>query len=168
MQSTELFNQYPLAPRTWDEMYDDGNVRLHYQNVFNFLLNIPGDELSKKEELAKKLFMSQGITFTVYSSGEGIEKIFPFDIIPRIIRQEEWSHIEKGIRQRLRALNVFLKDVYHHQFIIKDGVMPAKLIYSCPNFLRQMMHVDVPFDIYTHVAGIDLIRDHDGDFYVLE
>src|SRR4029079_11394784 len=91
-----------------------------------------------------------------------------FDIIPRIIRQEEWQHIENGIRQRLRALNIFLKDVYHQQFIIKDGIIPAKLIYSCPNFSREMMHVDVPFDIYTHISGIDLIRDHDGEYYVLE
>src|SRR5215207_6933862 len=131
MQSTELFNQYLQVHRTWDEMYDDGNVRLHYQNVFNFLLSIPGDELSKKEELAKTLFMSQGITFTVYSSGEGIEKIFPFDIIPRIITATEWDFIEKGIKQRLRALNLFLKDVYHQQFILKEGIVPVELIYSC-------------------------------------
>jgi len=114
------------------------------------------------------LFMSQGITFTVYSSGEGIEKIFPFDIIPRIIENREWKIIEAGIKQRLKALNIFLKDIYHLQFIIKDGIVPAKLIYSCPNFLREMVNVDVPFDIYTHIAGVDLIRDHDGSFYVLE
>ena len=168
MQSTELFNQYLQVPRTWDEMYDDGNVRLHYQNVFNFLLSIPGDELSKKEELAKKLFMSQGITFTVYSSGEGIEKIFPFDIIPRIITATEWDFIEKGIKQRLRALNLFLKDVYHQQFILKDGIVPVELIYSCPHYLREMQGVNIPYDIYVHIAGIDLIRDHDGTFYVLE
>ncbi len=112
--------------------------------------------------------MTQGITFTVYNSGEGIEKIFPFDIIPRIIMNNEWKHIEAGIKQRLMALNIFLKDIYHLQFIIKDGIIPAALIYSCPNFLREMMNVDVPFDIYTHIAGIDLIRDHDGSFYVLE
>jgi uncharacterized circularly permuted ATP-grasp superfamily protein len=168
MQSTELFNQYLQVPRTWDEMYDDGNVRLHYQNVFNFLLSIPGDELSKKEELAKKLFMSQGITFTVYSDGEGIEKIFPFDIIPRIITASEWDFIEKGIKQRLRALNLFLKDVYNQQFILKDGIVPVELIYSCPHYLREMQGLSVPYDIYVHIAGIDLIRDHDGTFYVLE
>ncbi|HKZ38155.1 MAG TPA: circularly permuted type 2 ATP-grasp protein [Chryseolinea sp.] len=168
MQSTELFNHYLQVPRTWDEMYDDGNVRLHYQNVFNFLLSIPGDELSKKEELAKKLFMSQGITFTVYSSGEGIEKIFPFDIIPRIITASEWDFIEKGIKQRLRALNLFLKDVYHQQFILKDGIVPVELIYSCPHYLREMQGLSIPYDIYVHIAGIDLIRDHDGTFYVLE
>src|SRR3990170_7597525 len=168
MPSTHLFQQYSLAPRTWDEMYDEAQVRTPYQKVFDFLQRIPAGELSKKEELAKKLFMSQGITFTVYSGGEGIEKIFPFDIIPRIIKADEWTHIETGIKQRLKALNIFLKDIYHLQFIIKDGIIPGKLIYSCPNFLREMVNVDVPFDIYTHIAGIDLIRDDKGEFYVLE
>ena len=125
MPNTSLFNHYELAPRTWDEMYDDNEIRSQYQNIFDFLHRIPADELSKKEELAKRLFMSQGITFTVYSSGEGIEKIFPFDIIPRIITASEWHYIEKGIKQRLQALNLFLKDVYHHQFILKDGIVPC-------------------------------------------
>jgi uncharacterized circularly permuted ATP-grasp superfamily protein len=112
--------------------------------------------------------MTQGITFTVYSGDEGIEKIFPFDIIPRIIEAAEWEFIEKGIKQRLKALNIFLRDVYHEQFIIKDGIIPASLIYSCPNFLREMVNVDVPFNIYSHISGIDLIRDYDGSYYVLE
>ncbi|TAL45935.1 MAG: circularly permuted type 2 ATP-grasp protein, partial [Chitinophagaceae bacterium] len=108
------------------------------------------------------------ITFTVYSSGEGIEKIFPFDIIPRIIRADEWKQIEAGIKQRLKALNIFLTDIYHQQFIIKDGIVPAKLIYTCPYFLREMVNVEVPFNIYTHISGVDLIRDSDGQFFVLE
>ena len=124
MLTTPLFHHYALAPRTWDEMYDDETVRFQYRNVFDFLQRIPADELSKKEELAKKLFMSQGITFTVYSSGEGIEKIFPFDIIPRIITASEWNFIEKGIKQRLRALNLFLKDVSHPQFLLQEGIVP--------------------------------------------
>ena len=163
-----LLQTYRPQSMVWDEMFGSSEVRPAYSNFVAAIEGISAEEMSRKDELAKKLFMSQGITFTVYSSGEGIEKIFPFDIIPRIIRQEEWSLIENGIRQRLRALNIFLKDVYHQQFIIKDGIIPAKLIYSCPNFLREMMHVDVPFDIYTHISGIDLIRDHDGEFYVLE
>ncbi|MEJ1242327.1 circularly permuted type 2 ATP-grasp protein [Chryseolinea sp. T2] len=168
MKSTELFRQYQLTPNTWDEMYQNETVRAHYRNVLESLSSIPSDELSKKEELAKSLFMAQGITFTVYSSGEGIEKIFPFDIIPRIITASEWDFIERGIKQRLRALNLFLKDVYHQQFIIKDGIVPVELIYSCPHYLREMQNVNVPHDIYVHIAGIDLIRDHDGTFYVLE
>jgi uncharacterized circularly permuted ATP-grasp superfamily protein len=149
-------------------MYQDEKVRAHYRNVLESLSAIPSDELGKKEELAKSLFMAQGITFTVYSSGEGIEKIFPFDIIPRIITASEWDFIERGIKQRLRALNLFLKDVYHQQFIIKDGIVPMELIYSCPHYLREMQNVNVPHDIYVHIAGIDLIRDYDGTFYVLE
>ncbi len=168
MDSSSIFESYPLAPGTWDEMYAGKEVRTPYQDIYEFLQAIPLEELNKKEDLAKRLFMSQGITFTVYSSGEGIEKIFPFDIIPRIVTAAEWSSIEKGIKQRLQALNLFLKDVYHNQFIIKDGIVPADLIYSCPHYIREMQGVNVPHDIYVHIAGIDLIRDHDGTFYILE
>src|SRR5687767_9738359 len=168
MQATELLNSYYIDANTWDEMCMEGAVREQYQRVVAYMQQLDMEELNKKEELAKKLFMSQGITFTVYSSGEGIEKIFPFDIIPRIIRAEEWKEIEDGIKQRLKVLNIFLKDIYHQQFIIKDGIVPAKMIYTCPNFLREMVNVEVPYDIYTHVAGVDLIRDNDGKFYVLE
>ena len=168
MEATGLFKSYPHDPRVWDEMKDAAHVREQYRNVFEYLQSIPADELNKKEELARRLFMSQGITFTVYSSGEGIEKIFPFDIIPRIITASEWELVERGITQRLRALNLFLKDVYHQQFILKDGIVPVDLVYSCPHFLREMQGVFVPHDIYIHIAGIDLIRDSDGTFYVLE
>jgi uncharacterized circularly permuted ATP-grasp superfamily protein len=169
MQAPPLFQNYNIdSTRIWDEMMDGSGIRHHYRNVSDFLLNIPGDELTRKEDLAKRLFMSQGITFTVYSSGEGIEKIFPFDIIPRIITASEWDFIDRGIKQRLRALNLFLRDVYHEQFILKDGVVPTELVYSCPHYLREMQGVNVPHDIYVHIAGIDLIRDYDGTFYVLE
>jgi uncharacterized circularly permuted ATP-grasp superfamily protein len=168
MQTSELLNNYNVDPRTWDEMYTSSTVRQQYQGVVDFLQQMSIEELSKKEELAKRLFMSQGITFTVYSSGEGIEKIFPFDIIPRIITAAEWTYIEEGIRQRLKALNLFLKDVYNSQFILKDGIVPFEMVYSCPHFLREMHGFPVPHDIYVHIAGIDLIRDHDGTFYILE
>jgi len=168
MKSHDFFNDYGQKSSIWDEMFDTNDVRSHYQNFSQFLVNTPAEDLTKKEELAKRLFMSQGVTFTVYSSGEGIEKIFPFDIIPRIITGTEWDFIERGIKQRLRALNLFLKDVYHEQFILKDGVVPIDLIYSCPHYLREMQGVNVPYDIYVHIAGIDLIRDYDGTFYVLE
>jgi uncharacterized circularly permuted ATP-grasp superfamily protein len=163
-----LFQNYNASSSTWDEMFSNEEIRQHYQGVANFLLDIPTDELSRKEELAKRLFMSQGVTFTVYTSGEGIEKIFPFDIIPRIITSTEWDFIDRGIKQRLRALNLFLRDVYHEQFILNDGIVPIDLVYSCPHYLREMKGVNVPYDIYVHIAGIDLIRDHDGTFYVLE
>lgn len=168
MESHSLLSSYGVDPRVWDEMFGKDGIRSAYRNIVSAIQDLSADEMSHKDELAKKLFMSQGITFTVYSSGEGIEKIFPFDIIPRILEAAEWKHIEEGIKQRLKALNIFLKDIYHQQFIIKDGIVPAKLIYSCPNFVRQMVNVNVPFDIYTHISGIDLIRDHDGTYYVLE
>lgn len=159
---------YRAADNTWDEMYVDGRIREPYQKVVEFLQQLPAGELAQKEEMARRLFMSQGITFTVYSSGEGIEKIFPFDIIPRIITAAEWDYIERGIKQRLRALNLFLKDIYHNQFILKDGVVPAAMVYSCPHFLREMHGFPVPHDIYVHISGIDLIRNNDGTFYILE
>ncbi|MCC2546347.1 circularly permuted type 2 ATP-grasp protein [Hymenobacter sp. BT175] len=168
MKENSLLQAYQEQPNVWDEMFHQNQIRPEYRNFVSAIEDLPAAELTRKDELAKKLFMSQGITFTVYSSGEGIEKIFPFDVIPRIIQHQEWLHIEAGIKQRLRALNIFLKDIYHQQFIIKDGLIPARLIYSCPQFLREMMNVDVPYDIYTHIAGVDLIRDADGQFYVLE
>jgi len=167
--NTININHYNHISNTWDEMYiTDNQLREQYHRIISYLENESANDLNKKEELAKRLFMSQGITFTVYDSGEGIEKIFPFDIIPRIITCAEWTIIEKGIKQRLKALNLFLKDVYSNQFIIRDGVIPASLIYSCPHFLREMHQLNVPYDIYIHIAGIDLIRDYDGTFYVLE
>jgi uncharacterized circularly permuted ATP-grasp superfamily protein len=168
MQTNELLNSYLVDAHTWDEMYTDRLVREQYNGVVQFMQQMSIEELTRKEELAKRLFMSQGITFTVYSSGEGIERIFPFDIIPRIITAAEWSHIEGGIRQRLKALNLFLKDVYNDQFILKDGVVPVEMVYSCPHYLREMYGLAVPHDIYVHIAGIDLIRNNDGTFYILE
>jgi len=168
MQTSELLQSYLVDTNTWDEMYKDSSVREQYKKVLTFLQQLSIEELNQKEDLAKKLFMSQGITFTVYSSGEGIEKIFPFDIIPRIITASEWNYIEKGIEQRLTALNLFLKDIYSNQFIINDGIIPAEMIYSCPHFLREMYNFPVPHDLYVHIAGIDLIRNNDGSFHILE
>ncbi|MFN7437675.1 MAG: circularly permuted type 2 ATP-grasp protein [Bacteroidota bacterium] len=168
MPTSKLLSAYQPSPSTWDEMLLDGNIRQQYQIFFESLRKSSITDLARKDELAKKLFMSQGITFTVYSDGEGIEKIFPFDIIPRIITAAEWAHIESGIKQRLKALNLFLKDIYHEQAILRDDVIPSALIHTCSNFLKEMVGVDVPFGIYTHISGIDLIRDSDGSFYVLE
>jgi uncharacterized circularly permuted ATP-grasp superfamily protein len=168
MNISALFEDYHTRPEIWDEMFDGNSIRDPYKGVLEFLQASDPDELARKEELARRLFMSQGVTFTVYSHGEGIEKIFPFDIIPRIITASEWSYIEAGIKQRLTALNVFLKDIYSNQFIIKDGVIPIQMVYSCPHYLRELQGFEVPHDIYIHIAGIDLIRDYDGTYYVLE
>jgi len=168
MKDSSFLHSYHVQPNVWDEMFASEGLRDAYKNFVGNIEDLSADEMNRRDELAKKLFMSQGITFTVYNSGEGIEKIFPFDIIPRIIRADEWKTIEEGIKQRLKVLNIFLKDIYHQQFIVKDGIVPAKMIYTCPNFLREMVNVEVPHDIYTHVSGVDLIRDNDGKFYVLE
>jgi len=169
MKKNALFSSYKMLPKTWDEMYyEKKQIRSQYDIINTYLKSTSPEVLYKKEELSKQLFMSQGVTFTVYNDDEGIEKIFPFDIIPRIITAAEWDKIDKGIKQRLKALNLFIKDVYHEQYIIKDGIMPADLVYSCPNFLREMTGVNVPYDVYVHIAGVDLIRNSDGEFYVLE
>src|SRR6188768_1298692 len=153
MKDSSFLHSYHVQPNVWDAMFASEGLRDAYKNFVGNIEDLSADEMNRRDDLAKKLFMSQGITFTVYNSGEGIEKIFPFDVIPRIITGPEWMEIEAGIKQRLKALNVFLKDIYHLQFILKDGIIPAQLIYSCPNFLREMVNVDVPFDIYTHIAG---------------
>jgi len=169
MKEDNLFSSYYLLPNTWDEMYSlDKKVRDQYKNIITSLSESTSEELLKKEELSKQLFISQGVTYTVYNDDEGIEKIFPFDIIPRIITASEWKKIDLGIKQRIKALNLFIKDIYNEQFILKDGIIPADLVYSCPGFLREMKGVKVPHDIYIHIAGVDLIRNNDGEFYVLE
>jgi len=169
MKDNNLFSNYEKLASTWDEMYNDSaEFRSQYEGFIKYLENTSPEKLSKKEDLAKQLFMSQGVTFTVYSDNEGIEKIFPFDIVPRIITANEWQKIEAGIKQRLKALNLFIKDIYNEQFIIKDGIIPGELIYSCPYFLREMKGVKVPHDVYIQISGVDLIRNNDGEFYVLE
>ena len=112
--------------------------------------------------------MNQGITFTVYNDDAGIERIFPFDIIPRILTAAEWEHIETGIKQRLKALNLFLRDIYSNQQIVKDGIIPAELIATCPHYTREVFGIKVPHDLFVHISGIDLIRSENGTFYILE
>lgn len=164
----DLFQQYKTRENYWDEMCSETGIREPYNVMYEFFKNTPVEAFFEREELSKKLFMRQGITFTVYTDNEGIERIFPFDIIPRIITKKDWSFIDKGIRQRLKALNLFLKDIYSDQQIIKEGIIPGELIYTCPHFLRQMVGLKVPFDIYIHIAGIDLVRDSEGNYVVLE
>ena len=145
-------------------MCNNRSIREQYAKVFDTLLQSTVADLQQKDRLAGELFLNQGITFTVYSDNAGIERIFPFDIIPRVITAKEWEHVEKGIQQRLKALNMFLKDVYNDQQILKDGIIPAQLVASCPHFLREVHGIKVPYDIYVHISGIDLIRGEDGTF----
>ncbi|MDX1958196.1 MAG: circularly permuted type 2 ATP-grasp protein [Leptospiraceae bacterium] len=160
---------YPEKIPNFDEMFAHSGVpREHYREVYEKLKTLGINQFKEKEEFSKLTSVNQGITFTVYSDGKGIERIFPFDLIPRIIMREEWFHIESGVSQRIRALNLFLNDVYHSQQIIKDGIIPRELIESCPDFTKEMIGVNVPHGIYTHISGIDIIRDKDGEYYVLE
>ena len=147
---------------------ETGYVRDIYSDFGNYLESVPIENINKMQEFSKQFFMNQGVTFTVYNNKKGVERIFPFDIIPRIIHHNEWSVIQSGIKQRIKALNYFLKDIYHEQFIIKDGVVPPSLIISHPNYIREMRNISVPKNIYTHISGVDLIRNRDGEFYVLE
>jgi uncharacterized circularly permuted ATP-grasp superfamily protein len=163
-----LLQEYRCPNGIWDEMRGVESIRDHYSRVFASLRELDVAALVQKDRLAAELFMNQGITFTVYSDNKGIERIFPFDIIPRIIPGHEWDNIEKGIQQRLKALNLFLKDIYNDQQILKDKIIPAGLVASCPHYTREVFGIKVPHDIYVHISGIDLIRGEDGRFYVLE
>jgi len=168
MSLPTLLEHYDQRTGTWDEMCDRQQIREQYDKVIATLRQFSINDLQRKDRLAGELFMNQGITFTVYSEDAGIERIFPFDIIPRIITGKEWEHIEAGIKQRLKALNLFLKDIYNEQQILKDKIVPASLIASCPHYTREVFGIRVPHDIYVHISGIDLIRGEDGHFYVLE
>ena len=168
MNLEALLQQYDYAPGIWDEMHDGATIRQQYSKVFSALRHLDIPTLQQKENIANELFMNQGITFTVYSDNAGIERIFPFDIIPRIITAKEWNEIEKGIQQRLKALNLFLKDIYSEQQILKDKIIPAQLIASCPHYTREVFGIQVPHDIYIHISGTDLIRGEGGKFFVLE
>jgi uncharacterized circularly permuted ATP-grasp superfamily protein len=153
----------------WDEMFSSEGVRNSYKNVLDTLQSLSPENLEQKQKQAADFFMNQGITFTVYSDdNQGIERIFPFDIIPRIITQKDWNEVETGIAQRLKALNLFLEDIYNEQQIIKEGIIPASLISSCPHYIQEVHGIKIPHDIHIHIAGIDLIRGAKGEFYVLE
>jgi uncharacterized circularly permuted ATP-grasp superfamily protein len=163
-----LFQGY--APEAFfDEMFEPtGDVRTHYQRLLARYTGMSSEEFQKKRDLADNAFLTQGVTFTVYNDLEGTERIFPFDLIPRIIPRAEWEHVERGLGQRITALNLFLHDIYHEQKIVRDGIVPAEIIQSAAHFRPEFMGFNVPKDIYIHICGSDLIRDHDGNYLVLE
>ncbi len=152
-----------------DEMFTEGLVpRPHYESLYRRLHELTVEELGQRQRAADLAFLQRGITFTVYGHGEGTEKIFPYDILPRILARAEWELLERGLDQRIRALNLFLKDIYHEGHILRDGVVPRHLVYSCKHYRREMRNVPVAKDIYVSIAGIDLVRLPDGSFAVLE
>ena len=153
----------------FDEMFaGPQQPRLHYQILHERFGALSVSDMNEKARAADISFLYQGITFTVYSEDEGIERIFPFDLIPRIIPRREWDLLERGLTQRVLALNQFLHDVYHDQRIIKDKRIPTELVFGATNFRREMMGITVPRNVYAHIVGTDLIRDRDGNYYVLE
>ena len=164
-----LFEQY-AAGEFFDEMFTPGyRPRPHYEWIYNEFAAMRPSQFQQRRSMADSAFLLQGITFTVYSDGRGTERLFPFDLVPRILPWTEWEHLERGLSQRVTALNLFLQDIYGPQKILKDKVIPRPLIYSCRHFRREMVGLRVPKGIHTHVAGIDLIRDsRSGDYVVLE
>jgi uncharacterized circularly permuted ATP-grasp superfamily protein len=146
----------------------DGSVRNHYQPFAEWLKSTSAERIEEKREQADLLFHRLGITFAVYGEDGGGERLIPFDIIPRIISAQEWPLLASGLMQRVRGLNAFLQDVYHQQEILKAGRIPRELVLNNPQYRAEMLGVDVPGGIYCHIAGIDLVRADDGEFYVLE
>jgi uncharacterized circularly permuted ATP-grasp superfamily protein len=163
-----LFGEYPLDS-AFDEMRArSGELRSHYRALAETLLHLPADELQRRKQSADLAFLTQGITFTVYGREEGTERIFPYDLLPRIITAQEWDRIERGLIQRITALNLFLRDVYSDGKILNDHVIPRELVESCKHYRRQMRGLQVPRNVYIAVAGSDLLRLNNGEFVVLE
>src|SRR5579872_7450535 len=153
----------------YDEMFQAGFVpREHYQALHDLLLEMPLAEMRRRKQSADVSFLHQGITFTVYGREEGTERIFPHDLLPRIVTATEWETIERGLTQRITALNLFLKDIYNEGKCLADNVVPREMVYTCKHFRRQMRGIQVPKGIYITVVGTDLIRTPEGRFVVLE
>ena len=167
---SRLFDQYdPQSERFFDEVIArDRAQRSHYKIMMQRFNQFSAADIRARRELVNIFFRNQGITFTVYGVDEGIERIFPFDLIPRIIPSSEWEVIERGLTQRITALNEFLSDIYHKQQILRDKVVPAELVLGSKHFRREFIGVRPPLGIYIHVTGSDLIRDADGRYLVLE
>ena len=154
---------------TWDELLQaDGTPRDASAELVAQLNSLGLAELQQRQDLAELDIVGMGITFTVYSDGRGIDRAWPFDVIPRVIAADEWRRIEQGLVQRLRAINMFIDDVYHEQRIIADGVFPADLLEHSVNFRPECVGVNPKFGVWAHISGSDLVRDADGTMYVLE
>jgi len=153
----------------WDELLEpDGSPRAASRELVQQLKGLGLAELQQRQDLAELDIVGMGITFTVYSDGRGIDRAWPFDVVPRIIGADEWRLIERGLAQRLRAINMFIDDVYHEQQVIRDGVFPAELLAHSVNFRQECMGANPKFGVWAHISGSDLVRDGDGTMYVLE
>lgn len=153
----------------FDELVDqDGKPRPDTEELVNLINRIPVSELVRRQDAIERSLYQMGITFTVYNDSEGTEKIMPFDIIPRIISSVLWHHVDAGLKQRIKALNCFLSDVYSEQRIVKEGIIPADLINTSSTFLQECIGLRPFNDVWCHITGTDLVRDDSGAFYVLE
>jgi uncharacterized circularly permuted ATP-grasp superfamily protein len=153
----------------FNEMHGpDGELRPAYQELSRWLKEMPPDALEYRRQEAELLFRRIGITFAVYGDAEAQERLIPFDVVPRIISAREWTILEKGLKQRVKALNLFLRDIYHAREILRAGLIPDDLIFRNPVFRPEMNGQDVPHDVYVHIAGIDIVRVNPENFFVLE
>jgi uncharacterized circularly permuted ATP-grasp superfamily protein len=153
----------------YDEMFDrDGLVRQHYAAFDARLSQLPPEELQRRQQACELSFLHQGITFTVYSDNQSTERIIPTDLLPRIVTAAEWDRIERGLKQRIQALNLFLRDIYSEGRVLRDGVVPRSMIYGSKHYRREMRELSVPHGAYVNVCGSDLVRNEAGDFVVLE
>ena len=153
----------------FDEMFGpDGALRPAYKELALWLKETPPDALEYRRKEAELLFRRIGITFAVYGEAEAQERLIPFDVVPRIIGAKEWTLLEKGLKQRVKALNLFLRDIYHGRDILRANIIPDDLIFQNPVFRPEMNGQDVPHDIYVHIAGVDIVRVDAEQFYVLE
>jgi uncharacterized circularly permuted ATP-grasp superfamily protein len=153
----------------WDEMFEaPDRVRPHYGALAEVLAMLSPADVERRQAAADLSFAARGVTFAVNQGAEGADKVMPFDLVPRIITASEWRTIECGLEQRVRALNLFLHDIYHEARILSSGVIPPELVLGSRGYRREMRGLDVPLGVYTHVVGSDLVRDSSGDFYVLE
>src|SRR5262245_39854573 len=160
---------WATAASGFDEVFDgQGQPRPHYAALISILESFTREDVDRRERLQKLALMNQGITFTVYGEKDGLERIFPFDFVPRIIPASEWKTIQDGLVQRITTLNLFLLDVYQEQRCLKDGVIPAELVLSRREYKRELLGLTPPRKIFTHVVGTDLIRNETGENLVLE
>jgi uncharacterized circularly permuted ATP-grasp superfamily protein len=158
-----------LLDHAYDEMFrGPDDLREHYEPLLDHFSSLPEGELQRRKQAADLSFLNQGITFTVYGREEGVEQIFPYDLLPRIVTAAEWATVERGLTQRIIALNLFLRDIYNEGRILADGIVPREVVYSCKHFRRQMVGLQVPRNVYVAICGTDLIRTESGEFVVLE
>ena len=161
------FTQYDPG-EFFDEMFGaERRPRLCAQALVRFIYALPDGELLRRQRSAERALLNMGITFNVYGDSAGTERIFPFDLVPRIVSASEWQVIERGLKQRITALNLFVDDLYHDQRIIKDGVVPAAVIHSAKSLRPQCVGMKPPHGIWCHITGTDLVRHEDGQVYVL-